>query len=81
MLAVMSRLEKGGTYFSVSKVSSALQKQQITNPVANVVVHTLAYLLFAVYTLPVLLIVLYSFADGAAIQTGQLSLNSLTLEN
>ncbi|GGI75182.1 ABC transporter permease [Pseudarthrobacter scleromae] len=81
MLAVMSRLEKGGTYFSVSKVSSALQKQDITNPVANVVVHAVAYLLFAVYTLPVVLIVLYSFADGAAIQTGELAFGSLTLEN
>jgi iron(III) transport system permease protein len=81
MLAVMTRLEKGGTYFSVSKVSSALQKQQITNRAANAAVHVIAYVLFAVYSLPVLLIVLYSFADGAAIQTGQLSPGSLTLEN
>ncbi|MDQ0119374.1 iron ABC transporter permease [Pseudarthrobacter sp902506025] len=81
MLAVMSRLEKGGTYFSVSKVSSELQKQDIANPVANVAVHAVAYLLFAVYTLPVVLIVLYSFADGAAIQTGQLSFSNLTLDN
>ena len=80
MLAVMTRLEKGGTYFSVSKVSSALQKQ-IANRAANTAVHVIAYLLFAVYSLPVLLIVLYSFADGAAIQTGQLSLGSLTLDN
>ncbi|KQR79869.1 iron ABC transporter permease [Arthrobacter sp. Leaf337] len=81
MLAVMSRLEKGGTYFSVSKVSSALQKQRITNPAANIAVHAAAYLLFAVYTLPVVLIVLFSFADGAAIQTGQLSPGSLTIDN
>jgi iron(III) transport system permease protein len=81
MLAVMSRLEKGGTYFSVSKVSSALQKQKITNPVANAAVHVGAYLLFAIYTLPVVLIVLFSFADGAAIQTGQLSPESLTFDN
>lgn len=81
MLAVMTRLEKGGTYFSLSKVSSRLEKQAITNPLANVLIHVAAYLLFAVYTLPVVLIVLYSFADSAAIQTGQLSLSSLTLEN
>lgn len=81
MLAVMTRMEKGGTYFSVSKVSSGLQKQQIRNPVANAVVHAAAYVLFAVYTLPVVLIVLYSFADGAAIQTGQLLPGSLTFEN
>jgi len=81
MLAVMSRLERGGTYFSVSKVSSELQKQEIRNPAANLAVHAVAYLLFAIYTLPVVLIVLYSFADGAAIQTGQLSLANLTMEN
>lgn len=81
MLAVMSRLEKRGTYYSLSKVSSVLQKQQITSPVANAAVHTIAYLLFALYTLPVVLIVLYSFADGAAIQTGQISPGSLTLDN
>lgn len=81
MLAVMTRLEKGGTYFSLSKVSSRLEKQAITNPFANVLIHVAAYLLFAVYTLPVALIVLYSFADSAAIQTGHLSLSSLTLEN
>jgi iron(III) transport system permease protein len=81
MLAVMTRLERRGTYFSVSKVSSELEKQRITNPAANVLVHGAAYLLFAVYTLPVVLIVLYSFADSAAIQTGRLSLESLTLEN
>ena len=81
MLAVMSRLEKGGTYFSVSKVSSVLQKQKISNRAANVAVHAAAYLLFAVYTLPVVLIVLFSFADGAAIQTGRLSLDSLTVDN
>jgi iron(III) transport system permease protein len=81
MLAGMSRLEKGGTYFSVSKVSSALQKQKIANPAANFAVHAVAYLLFAVYTLPVVLIVLFSFADGAAIQTGRLSAGSLTVDN
>ncbi|WP_436474872.1 ABC transporter permease [Arthrobacter sp. R4] len=81
MLAVMSRLEKRGTYYSLSKVSSALQKQRITSPVANAAVHAIAYLLFALYTLPVVLIVLYSFADGAAIQTGKISPGSLTLDN
>lgn len=81
MLAGMTRLEKGGTYYSVSKVSSRLQKQQIRNRTANAIVHAAAYLLCAVYALPVVLIVLYSFADGAAIQTGQLSPGSLTLDN
>ncbi len=81
MLAVMTRLERGGTYYSVAKVSAPLQKQRIGNPVANVVVHVLAYLLFLVYISPLVLILLYSFMDSAAISTGVLAPERFTLEN
>lgn len=81
MLAVMSRVEKGGTYFSLSRVSTVLVKQRITNPVANAVVHVLAYLLFLVYLLPVVLIVLYSFVDATTIQTGTFAIEKMSLDN
>ncbi|MHA7292392.1 ABC transporter permease [Arthrobacter sp. HLT1-21] len=81
LLAVMSRVERGGTYFSVSKVSATMQKQKITNPVANAVVHVVAYTLFVVYTLPILLIVVFSFTDSASIQTATLSWDRFTLDN
>lgn len=81
LLALMLRVEKGGTYFSLSKVSSALKKQRIANPVANVVVHGIAYLLFAIYSIPVVLIVLYSFMDSASISSGELSLSAMSLDN
>ncbi|WP_082046297.1 ABC transporter permease [Arthrobacter sp. L77] len=81
MLAVMTRLERGGTYYSVAKVSAPLQKQSIRSRPANVVVHVLAYLLFLVYTSPLVLILLYSFMDSTAISTGVLSLDRFTLEN
>ena len=81
LLAVLTRVERNGTYFSVSKVTSSLQKQRITHPVANAVVHVLAYGLFALYLLPVVLIVLYSFVDSAAIATGTFSLDKMNLDN
>jgi iron(III) transport system permease protein len=81
LLAMMNRVEKSGTYFSVAKVATPLQKQAIRNPLANVLVHVAAYVLFVVYSLPVLLIVLFSFLQGTAISTGTITWDSFTLAN
>ncbi|GHP19153.1 iron ABC transporter permease [Rhodococcus sp. NKCM2511] len=81
LLMVMNKLEKGGTYFSVSKVPATMKKQKIENPVVNAIVHAVAYVLFAVYTLPPLLIIIFSFTDSAAIQSASLSWDSFTLSN
>lgn len=81
LLAIMARVERGGTYFSLSRVSSDFVKQKIRNPVMNIVVHGAAYLLFAIYVLPVVLIVLYSFQSSKAIANGDFELSALTLDN
>lgn len=81
MLLVMNRIERGGTYFSVAKVASELEPQRLTSPIANAVVHVIAYALLLVYALPPLLIVLFSFTDARSINTGTLRADSFTLEN
>jgi iron(III) transport system permease protein len=81
LLAMMNRVEKSGTYFSVAKVATPLQKQPIRNPVANVIVHIVAYVLFVVYALPVVLIVLFSFLEATAISTGTITWDAFTLSN
>ena len=81
LLFILNKLESGGTYFSVSKVPVALTKQKIKNPVANVIVHALAYLLFLIYVIPPILITIFSFTDAATIASGRLTLSSFTLEN
>ncbi|WP_427018736.1 ABC transporter permease [Pseudarthrobacter sp. P1] len=81
LLAVLNRLEKGGTYFAVSKVSAVMQKQRIENKVANAVVHSVAYALLAMYVVPPLLIVLFSFTNASAITSGTLGWDSFTLRN
>lgn len=81
LLAVLNRLERGGTYFSVSKVPATMVKQKIDNPIANVAVHAVAYLLFLLYLLPPLFIVIFSFTDSATISSGHVTASSFTLDN
>ncbi|MGV9825344.1 ABC transporter permease [Gordonia sp. NPDC003429] len=81
LLAVLNRIQSGGTYVSVSKVPSAIVRQPIKNKWANVAMHVVAYALFLVYVLPPVLIVLYSFTDARTIRTGDFHADSFTLHN
>jgi iron(III) transport system permease protein len=81
MLALMTRLERRGVYYSVSRVSSQLEKQPITHRGANAAVHATAYLLFLVYISPLAIVILYSFMDSAAIESGIISPERFTLAN
>ena len=81
LLSIMIRFENRGNFMSVSKVKSEMVKQKIQNKFANAAVHVLAYGLFLIYVIPVVLIVLFSFTDAKSISTGTLSLDRFTLDN
>jgi iron(III) transport system permease protein len=81
LLTVMIQIEKKGNYISVSKVKTKIVKQKIDNKVSNIIIHTLSYLLFLIYMLPVVLIILFSFTDSKSIATRTLTLDSFTLQN
>lgn len=81
LLFIMTQIEKRGHYMSVSKVKTKIIKQKITNPVVNVLVHIYAYVLFAIYLLPVILIVLFSFTSSKNIATRTLDFSAFSLEN
>jgi iron(III) transport system permease protein len=81
LLAVLNRVERGGVYFSVSKVPSPLEKQPISNRGASIAVHVLAYLLWVIYLLPPVLILIFSFTDSASIASGNITADSFTLDN
>ncbi|KAI4449424.1 hypothetical protein C823_003953 [Eubacterium plexicaudatum ASF492] len=81
LLSVFSKIEKGGNYISVSKTKAKLTKQKIQNPALNVLAHVVAYVMFAIYTVPIVLVVLYSFCDSLTIKTGELTAASFTLDN
>ena len=69
------------SYISVSKTKAKLKKQKISNPVFNVAAHVVAYAMFAIYVIPIILVIVYSFCDSLTIKTGNLTLNSFTLAN
>lgn len=81
LLTVLSSYERKGHYLSVSKTKAKLQKQKITNPVANVLAHIYAYALFVIYMIPVVMIVIFSFQTYGAIRMKKLDLSNWTLIN
>lgn len=81
LLAIMNRVEKSGVYFSVAKVATPIEKQELRSRTGRVAVHVAAYILFVIYALPVLLIVLFSFVDARSILAGTITLDSFTLDN
>ncbi len=81
LLTVLSAYERKGHYLSVSKTKARLQKQKITNPVANVLAHIYAYILFVIYMIPVVMIVIFSFQTYGAIRMKKLDLSNWTLIN
>ncbi|MGC6587897.1 ABC transporter permease [Paenibacillus sp. Dod16] len=81
LLTVMIRFERKGNFMSVSKVKSELVKQKIRSKSGSLAAHILAYGLFVLYIVPVVLIIIFSFTDAASISTATLNLNSFTLDN
>ncbi len=81
LLTVLSSYERKGHYLSVSKTKAKLVKQKITNPVANVLAHIYAYVLWIIYMTPVVMILLFAFQNYPAIRSKSLSLSDWTLVN
>lgn len=81
LLTVLSAYERKGHYLSVSKTKAKLVKQKITNPVANVLAHIYAYVLFIIYMTPVVMIILFSFQTYKAIRMKRLDLSQWTITN
>ena len=81
LLTILSSYERKGHYLSVSKTKAKLQKQKITNPVANVFAHIYAYVLFIIYMTPVVMIIIFSFQTYSAIRLKKLNIGKWTILN
>ena len=81
LLTILSFYERKGHYLSVSKTKARLQKQKITNPIANILIHVYAYILFIIYITPVVMILLFSFQTYGAVRMRRLDLKNWTLIN
>ena len=81
LLNILTAYERKGHYLSVSKTKAKLVKQKITNPVANVLAHIYAYVLFIIYMTPVVMIVIFAFQNYPAIRSKTLDVQNWTLIN
>ena len=81
LLTVLNHYERKGHYLSVSKTKAKLQKQKIQNPAANVLAHIYAYVLFIIYMTPVVMIIVFSFQNWAAVRNKVLNPSQWTLIN
>ncbi len=81
LLTVLSSYESKGHYLSVSKTKAKLEKQKINNPVANVLAHIYAYILFVIYMTPVVMILIFSFQGYQAIRLKTIDFSQWTLIN
>ena len=81
LLSVLNHYERKGHYLSVSKTKAKLVKQKIQNPVANVLAHIYAYVLFLIYMTPVVMIVIFSLQNWQAIRAKSLDFSGWTLVN
>lgn len=79
-ILLMQRIEKRGSYSGGAKTPVAIQRIQLTNPLTNAVVHTFAYLIAFLQLLPVVLVVLFSFAPAKSIIADVIP-STLTLKN
>ena len=81
LLTVLNHYERKGHYLSVSKTKAKLVKQKIQSPVANVLAHIYAYVLFVIYMTPVVMIIVFSFQNWAAVRAKALNPSQWTLMN
>lgn len=69
LLLLFRSIEKKGHYTSLSTSPSTFKKLKISNPAMNIFIHTISYILFFIYLLPILFIVAFSFAPSKIILT------------
>ena len=81
LLLILNHYERKGHYLSVSKTKAKLVKQKIQNPVANVLAHIYAYVLFLIYMTPVVMIILFSFQSWRNVDAKILDFSQLTFSN
>lgn len=81
LLLVMNKIEKGKNYISISKSKTKLKKQKIESPIINILTHILAYIIFLIYLLPIIIVIFFSFSEANSIISGTLDFTKLTLKN
>lgn len=76
----MRWIEARGAFTGGSKTPVPMQKIRIRNPITNIAVHGVAYVLLVIYLVPVVLTIIFSFAPSKSLAT-ELFPTAFTLKN
>ena len=67
LIMLSQHYEAKGSYTGGSKTPVPISLRRVQNPVVNAALHVICYLMVLIYALPVVLVVVFSFAPSAAI--------------
>lgn len=81
LLTALTVYERKGHYLSVAKTKTKLVKQKIENPIINIFAHIYAYVLFLIYTVPVVLVAVFSFQSFEAFKARKIDFSKWTFIN
>jgi len=79
-ILLMQRIEKRGSYGGGAKTPVPIQRIVLSNPIINLVTHAAAYLVALIQLLPVVLVMIFSFAPAKSI-IAEVIPSSLSLTN
>ncbi|WP_436855896.1 ABC transporter permease [Staphylococcus caeli] len=81
LLSLALYMERKSPILTGSKVKTKFKKIKIRNTFGNIVIHIIAWILFIIYVLPLLLVCLFTFLPTENITSGKIALNAFTLSN
>lgn len=81
VLLIFNNIEKKRNFVATGKTRTRLQRQEIQNPVARVIVTIFAHLIAIIQLIPVLFILIYSFMPYEDLAQGKINPANFSLDN
>ncbi|WP_051528101.1 ABC transporter permease [Companilactobacillus nodensis] len=81
LLYIIQRNERKGNFLSISKVKTTIKRVSISSKPLNFLSHLIAYAFAFINTVPLLVVLIFSFTDYKTISSRHINLKSFSLEN
>lgn len=81
LLSFALYMERKSPILTSSKVKTKFKKIKIKNTFGNIIIHIIAWVLFIIYVLPLVLVCIFTFLPTENITSGNIDLNAFTLSN
>lgn len=81
LLSLALYMERKSPVLTSSKVKTKFKKIKIKNTIGNLLIHVIAWILFIIYVLPLMLVCIFTFLPTENITSGKIELKALTFSN